>query len=82
MDFLGHCGDIILSDIKTQEEIFSTANDRTDQEGEKLQNLLMASITTESRNIVNLKKPDFMNGNAFSGTCLLKVIVSKSQVDS
>ena len=82
MDFLGHCGDIILSDIKTREEIFSTSNDRTDQEGEKLQNLLMASITTESRNTVNLNKSDFMNGNKCSGTCLLKVIVSKSQVDS
>ena len=42
----------------------------------------MASLTPESRNMVNLQQSYFMNGNECSGICLFKVIIYKSQVCS
>lgn len=81
-DLLAEYGEIPLDKVRTKAETIATLNDRTTQEDDQLFTCLMASLTKEAQNTINLKKTDFTVGSEHSGILLLKVIISKSQVDT
>lgn len=81
-NLLTQYGELTLAQVRDRAEAIAAAKDRTTQEDDQLFSCLMASLTKEAQNTVNLKKTDFMIGEENSGILLLKVILAKSQVDT
>ena len=62
-ELLSQYGEIDLSNIKARSVTLNAANDMQEQEDGEIYTWLMASLTPEYRNINNLQKSDFINGN-------------------
>jgi len=68
--------------VKEHAETYLNTNSRAAQDSQQLANCILNSLTVDVRNSVTLHEDEYTIGEEVSGTCLLKVVIQKSHIDT
>ena len=75
-------GSISLKDVREHAKTYIGTETRAAQDSQQLADCIINSITVEARNSVTLCEDEYTIGEIISGTCLLKVVVRESHIDT
>jgi hypothetical protein len=75
-------GSISLKTVREHAKTYVNNESRAAQDSQQLADCILNSITVEARNSVTLCEDEYTIGEVVSGTCLLKVVVRESHIDT
>lgn len=82
VSLLTHHGEITLEQVKAHAITYQSFGVRAAQDAFMLYHCLTKSLSPEALNRINLRSDDYFSSDTPSGTCLLKVIIQESYIDS
>ena len=82
IDIIDGYGQLTLAQVCTHAESYVNDQSRLTQDSSQMYLCLMSTLTAKGKNQVMLRQSDYKVGDQASGTCLLKVIIQESYVDS
>ena len=75
-------GQLTLAQVRTHAATYVNQESRQAQDSSQMYLCLMSTLTSKGKNQIMLRQRDYTIGDQASGTCLLKVIIQESYVDS
>lgn len=75
-------GSISLKKVRENAASYVNGKSRAAQDSQQLAQCILNSLTVEARNSVTLWDTDYTIGGMVSGTCLLKVVIRESHIDT
>lgn len=75
-------GTISLKDVRDNAKTYVNNESRAAQDSQQLADCILNSLTVEARNSVTLCEDEYTIGETVSGTCLLKVVIRESHIDT
>ena len=82
VDLLNGYGQLSLSQVRAHAETYVNNQNRAAQDSMQLYMCLMNSMSQEADNMVSLYSSQYTIGDQVSGTCLLKVVIRESHIDT
>lgn len=82
INMLKQHGSISLKTVREHAKTYVNNESRAAQDSQQLADCILNSITVEARNSVTLCEDEYTIGEVVSGTCLLKVVVRESHIDT
>ena len=82
IDIIDGYGQLTLAQVCTHAATYVNQESRHAQDSSQMYLCLMSTLTSKGKNQVMLRQCDYTIGDQASGTCLLKVIIQESYVDS
>jgi hypothetical protein len=75
-------GTVLLEDVREHAKTYVNKECRAAQESQQLADCILNSLTVEARNSVTLCEDEYTIKGTISGTCLLKVVIRESHIDT
>ena len=82
INMLKQYGSISLKDVREHAKTYVNNESRAAQDSQQMADCILNSLTVEARNSVTLCEDEYTIGEVVSGTCLLKVVVRESHIDT
>ena len=75
-------GSLMIKQVRDDAKLYVHQKNRAAQDSQQLADCILGSLTVEARNAVTLHESDYTINGQVSGTCLLKVVVRESHIDT